>query len=119
MNRRGFLGSILALGAAPAIVRASSLMKLALLRPPGGVWVDFGSGRMYVHSVRSLQNALHGFDIHGVDYIDSGFSGIRIPNPYPGDSGGFEVAERITLPQTPRRLVRWVPVEAFRKDYPR
>ena len=28
MNRRGFLGSILALGAAPAIVKASSLMKV-------------------------------------------------------------------------------------------
>lgn len=28
MDRRGFLGSILALGAAPAIVRADSLMKL-------------------------------------------------------------------------------------------
>lgn len=31
MNRRAFLGSILALGAAPAIVRASSLMPI---RPP-------------------------------------------------------------------------------------
>jgi hypothetical protein len=29
MNRRGFLGSVLALAVAPAIVRASSLMKLA------------------------------------------------------------------------------------------
>lgn len=29
MNRRGFLGSILALGAAPAVVRASSLMRIA------------------------------------------------------------------------------------------
>lgn len=29
MNRRGFLGSMLALCAAPAIVRASSLMKIA------------------------------------------------------------------------------------------
>lgn len=28
MNRRGFLGSILALGAAPAIVRAESLMRI-------------------------------------------------------------------------------------------
>lgn len=28
MNRRGFIGSILALGAAPAVVRASSLMRL-------------------------------------------------------------------------------------------
>ena len=28
MNRRGFLGGILALGAAPAIVRADALMKV-------------------------------------------------------------------------------------------
>jgi len=39
MNRRGFLGSILALGAAPAIVRADSLMRvvprdLALIEVP-------------------------------------------------------------------------------------
>ena len=31
MNRRGFLGSILALGAAPAIVRADSLMRIVPL----------------------------------------------------------------------------------------
>ena len=37
MNRRGFLGSILALGAAPAIVRADSLMRIiprGLIVPP-------------------------------------------------------------------------------------
>ena len=38
MNRRGFLGSILELGAAPAIVRADSLMRIvprgALVLPP-------------------------------------------------------------------------------------
>jgi hypothetical protein len=31
MNRRGFIGSILALGAAPAIVRADSLMRIVPL----------------------------------------------------------------------------------------
>lgn len=36
MNRRGFLGSILALGAAPAIVRADSLMRIV---PMDGVIV--------------------------------------------------------------------------------
>src|SRR5512147_2272809 len=35
MNRRGFLGSILALGAAPAIVRADSLMPIR----PRGLWI--------------------------------------------------------------------------------
>lgn len=43
MNRRGFLGSILALAAAPAIVRADSLMRIVpretiLLR--GDYWID-------------------------------------------------------------------------------
>lgn len=41
MNRRGFLGSILALGAAPAIVRADSLMRIvpmdAAILLPGAV----------------------------------------------------------------------------------
>ena len=36
MNRRGFLGGILALGAAPAIVRADSLMRIV----PRGLIVD-------------------------------------------------------------------------------
>lgn len=40
MNRRGFLTSILALGAAPAIVRAESLMKLWV--PPQEIWVPNG-----------------------------------------------------------------------------
>ena len=34
MNRRGFLGTILALGVAPAIVRASSLMPLTFRGVP-------------------------------------------------------------------------------------
>lgn len=34
MDRRGFLGSILALGAAPAIVRADSLMRIIPLDAP-------------------------------------------------------------------------------------
>lgn len=38
MNRRGFLRGILALGVAPAIVRASSLMQVKTLYPDG--WID-------------------------------------------------------------------------------
>jgi hypothetical protein len=34
MSRRGFIGSILALGAAPAIVRADSLMRVYVPRGP-------------------------------------------------------------------------------------
>ena len=35
MNRRGFLGSMLALGMAPAIVRAESLMRIKAVVLPG------------------------------------------------------------------------------------
>jgi hypothetical protein len=41
VTRRGFLGAILALGAAPAIVRASSLMRIAtpaLIVPDQTIW---------------------------------------------------------------------------------
>lgn len=39
MNRRGFIGSILALSAAPAIVRAESLMKIGrIFAPQAKVW---------------------------------------------------------------------------------
>lgn len=58
MNRRGFLTGILALGAAPAIVRAESLMKIWV--PPQdilcgelGLWGDVimygGPPRFFVH----------------------------------------------------------------------
>lgn len=39
MNRRGFLGTCLALAVAPAIVRASSLMPV-VVRTPTGIWFD-------------------------------------------------------------------------------
>jgi hypothetical protein len=39
MNRRGFLGSILALGAAPAVVRAENIMRLWVPREPT-TWID-------------------------------------------------------------------------------
>jgi len=39
VNRRGFLGSILALGAAPAIVRADSLMRI-IPRDSGIIRID-------------------------------------------------------------------------------
>lgn len=46
MNRRGFLGSILALSAAPAIVRADSLMRIvprdALVFHPVALSLDVG-----------------------------------------------------------------------------
>jgi len=38
-SRRGFLASLLALGAAPAVVRADSLMKI-VTRPQNCIWVS-------------------------------------------------------------------------------
>jgi hypothetical protein len=49
VNRRGFLGSILALGAAPAIVRADSLMRILpmerLVLSPLGILMPTGAMR--------------------------------------------------------------------------
>ena len=45
MNRRGFLGTCLALAAAPAIVRASSLMPgRGLIVPRQDLWLTHGMG---------------------------------------------------------------------------
>lgn len=44
MNRRGFLGSILALGVAPAIVRADSLMRIYKPRTLGPTTFDLRIG---------------------------------------------------------------------------
>ena len=49
LNRRGFIGSILALGAAPAIVRADSLMRVvardtSVSRLPLDLIMDFSGG---------------------------------------------------------------------------
>lgn len=50
MNRRGFLESIIAAAAAPAIVRADSLMKIIV--PPAPVYhtggIVLGSGRLWI-----------------------------------------------------------------------
>lgn len=47
MNRRGFLSSVIALGASPAIVRAESMMKLwvprNVLRPIALSYIQVGS----------------------------------------------------------------------------
>ena len=54
MNRRSFLSSILALGAAPAIVRADSLMRIvpreALVEVPGSLYAraTFAADDTYV-----------------------------------------------------------------------
>lgn len=95
MNRRGFLGSILALGAAPAIVRADSLMKLALLRPP-------------LLGVRALDNATHGIlvsDPNGDYYLEwgnvrgSGSVSVRSPSDWAADEGVESFDVRIWTPE--------------------
>lgn len=51
MNRRGFIGSILAAAAAPAIVRADSLMKIVVPRETRmlRVLVDYGQSNFVDH----------------------------------------------------------------------
>lgn len=44
MNRRGFLGAILAAGVAPAVVKASSLMPVLVRKELGGLLVPEVSG---------------------------------------------------------------------------
>lgn len=48
MNRRGFLGAILAAGVAPAVVKASSLMPVFVRKELGGLLVPDGVGGMHV-----------------------------------------------------------------------
>lgn len=66
MDRRGFLGSIIALGCAPAIVRASSLMPVRVLDAPVGIWeavldqlhFDHLSGRTNFAALSAAQKEL-------------------------------------------------------------
>lgn len=62
MNRRGFMGSMLALCAAPAIVRASSLMKLApgFERLESGLIVP-GNGLLTIEAITA--EALRVFEV--------------------------------------------------------
>lgn len=65
MNRRGFLGAILALSAAPAIVRADSLMKIRGLEPE---WFD-SQGVRFMLASSSLQRAIDTAQMAGVSTI--------------------------------------------------
>lgn len=63
MNRRGFLGSMLALGAAPAIVRADALMQLVpvqslILRP-----------QIDIAAVTALIREIKAYDINRDEFI--------------------------------------------------
>ena len=53
MRRRSFLGAILALGAAPAIVRADSLMRIVVPGDTYVLWTDFNA-LWSEHMVRTL-----------------------------------------------------------------
>lgn len=70
MNRRGFLQGILAAGMAPAIVRASSLMKLApsgLLLPPPFTPLELGDGTLELYSAGGTLLAAIGMSKTGGD----------------------------------------------------
>lgn len=72
MNRRGFMGSILALGLAPAIVRASSLMPV-IARIPDSL-ILYGDG---IHDdTKAMQAFLDGQRVLNADGTVRG-SGIR------------------------------------------
>lgn len=64
MNRRGFMSSILALGAAPAIVRVNSLMRI--VPRDRLVWFDdFDIGRTIISPEGHLMNAI----VYGSSFV--------------------------------------------------
>ncbi len=72
MNRRGFLTSCLALSAAPAIVRAESLMKLWV--PPQGLMVEPNTLNSFMHSqefTSSTWTKVNGIRIRSVFVFNS------------------------------------------------
>jgi hypothetical protein len=86
VNRRGFLGSILAGAMAPAIVRASSLMKLA----PGfevaesGLIVPAGDGGLLTID-QITREALRVFMAQNtfVNSVSRSYTGFDFPSPGP------------------------------------
>ena len=59
MDRRGFLSSILALGAAPAIVRADSLMRIV---PREAVVKTYRTNKVFLFDDRLISVRLNGID---------------------------------------------------------
>ena len=88
MNRRGFLTSILALGAAPAIVKASSLMKVQEIWLPENNIISqsgiilYGDGINYdAPAIRALMDGKSVYDIRGRKIIGPYINNepVRIP----------------------------------------
>jgi hypothetical protein len=84
MNRRGFLGSILALGAAPAIVRADSLMRIVPLETT--VLMDFSSNQLALSIDEFTRRYIEPAKRRLQEEIEAEFMGgpiiIRMPNAY-------------------------------------
>ena len=99
MNRRGFLGSILALGAAPAIVRADSLMRIiprGLIVPPLEINMlpppVFRGNRLLTideitrEAMRILAESIEASTLaalrYDADFAKTGTLKVRLPNRY-------------------------------------
>lgn len=85
MNRRGFLGSILALGAAPAIVRADSLMRIV----PSQLLVETDALLSYDRITREALRVAHekmvflrGIEREFGGSVDRKHIRVRLPTPY-------------------------------------
>jgi hypothetical protein len=89
MDRRGFLGSVLALAAAPAIVRASSLMKLA----PGMAETESG----IVVPVAELRAGNQLLTIQMITDEALGVLGSYRITKVTGEWGHFRVGDRLTI----------------------
>jgi len=97
MNRRGFLGSILALGAAPAIVRADALMRVVpveatFIRPKDFVMTADEYLDKYV--ARNVLVNVNDLYLFGLDSVKPGFPVILAERL---DPGADCVIARITM----------------------
>lgn len=101
MNRRGFLGTILALGAAPAIVRADSLMRIIV---PGRPILDVD----YINwitkeALANLENNL-AFHNSGIITLEDYMQRYPTPVDYQSACEGIEVGSVITIRKPLRYL---------------
>lgn len=81
IQRRGFLAGMLALSAAPAIVRASSLMPSRVIRPAWLGWkMDDGTG-MVIGNLRATAT-VYKSSLAGLIHIGDSWIDIRTGNAY-------------------------------------
>lgn len=102
MNRRGFLSSIIALSAAPAIVRADSLMRIVdretfLIRPYhsegfNNDFIFYGDG--FHDDTQAIQGWVNGKRV----YYPDGRAVLSIPSDGKAKHGPIDLGSRIILP---------------------